>query len=150
MNKGHYLIIFSLILILSVLLIVNYNSNLNLIDQLNLLYRQVQHQVQINLPTNCRTTMNIDSPSTFIRFAHNEDSLEMEVGGNQANNNQAYSHQANQDNRNEFKLRTKNESMASNVSNSILFTVEENDQISFDNPFFKKDNQLLDSKGEQI
>ena len=54
-------------------------------------------------------------------------------------------------NNNGFRLRTKTDSISSNIS-SILFTVDEQDEeISFDNPIFKqyKEDAASQAKGEE-
>lgn len=134
--KGLYLICFVLILVLSIWLFAYRNSSgqsRNAIAQLRSVCEQVQRQVQANLPANCRSTPATDSPLTFLRFSHDhEDGLEMEIS--QASSQPARGSSGG----NEFRLRTKTDSISSNISN-ILFTVEEQDEeISFDNPIFRQ------------
>ena len=120
------LTILILILIGSVFVFVYYdNLNQHLLPRLHSLYQQIAH----------RSIVPADSAFTFIRFSsdHDVDGLEMEISGRQ----QATSNEG-------FRLRTKNDSISSNISSkSVLFTVDEQDEnISFDNPFFKQDADL--------
>lgn len=116
---------------------------------MNSICRQLQHQVQTNLRGAFSTTTSSDSPLTFLRFSNDHEdsnSLEMEINQpNQSRNSTNYL-LTNQDNRNEFRLRSKNDSFSNSLNNSILFTVDEQDEnISFDNPYFKKEISLPES-----
>lgn len=128
-----------MILVISIFLFI-YSNQLPYLNS-------IAQRLQSNLPTNCRT-ITTDSPFTFIRFSgdHEENSLEM--GPNELNqsNNRLLN------DRNGFKLRTKNDSISSNISNSVLFTLDEKDEeeISFDNPYFKKEINLEELKNNHL